>query len=556
MKHYSSFLKHLLLLLFILGGLSLSAKKVVCIDDNGDPNDGFLNGHEGWERQEAGPDDIVIKGGSLTDCLDQLEDGDTLVIVAHGNGEGSGFEWGGDIYTGFGDGEGEMPVPADFGEKTIHIKFCTCWSARDPDGPGPDNPDKPLTEKILCKVDTGSTAGGFSDLSEPQVCVNWLGGSMATCKAVNDSLGKDTSWMDKPPSNRPDAPPQTDKSCAQAIAAAIDTSVAITLVYYEPQNVTGVVQRPGSVVIGCACDDGCGLYRAMFEDTADPPNIETPFNFPFPSGLWRQDETLIFPMPTGELLRIRNIRWFDPIGQFLQDVGTGPVPFIIDFVGYAETSTTDNGDFWFTDVISGVVQGTATPLLAPGPNAYYDISIEIVALDFSSNPATPFALVMNPLVPALGVTSILPTEDGVFIVDSFFDVSYEISFGDEPGILACAQAQMYLQCDLPQTGCIDMDSPSFNPCVLEGDGSCQAAVEGCTYPTASNYNPNATQENGTCIFHGCMDPAANNYDPLANQDNGNCDFSLDCPTDINDDGITNTNDLLSFLVAFGSVCPG
>lgn len=67
---------------------------------------------------------------------------------------------------------------------------------------------------------------------------------------------------------------------------------------------------------------------------------------------------------------------------------------------------------------------------------------------------------------------------------------------------------------------------------------------GCTNPSACNYNPNATEDNGNCNFgntncpspcnaiEGCTDPNANNYDPTANCDAG-CDYGiLNCDEEI------------------------
>ena len=47
---------------------------------------------------------------------------------------------------------------------------------------------------------------------------------------------------------------------------------------------------------------------------------------------------------------------------------------------------------------------------------------------------------------------------------------------------------------------------------------------GCTDPTATNYDPAATCDDGSCIFpvYGCTDPLAANYDPLATIDDGSC----------------------------------
>lgn len=51
------------------------------------------------------------------------------------------------------------------------------------------------------------------------------------------------------------------------------------------------------------------------------------------------------------------------------------------------------------------------------------------------------------------------------------------------------------------------------------DGSCLAITYGCTAPSATNYDPLATTDDGSCIMppvvNGCMDPTACNYDPAA-----------------------------------------
>ena len=45
---------------------------------------------------------------------------------------------------------------------------------------------------------------------------------------------------------------------------------------------------------------------------------------------------------------------------------------------------------------------------------------------------------------------------------------------------------------------------------------------GCTDPNATNYDPNADCDDGSCIFCGCMDPLALNYNPAATCDDGTC----------------------------------
>ena len=61
----------------------------------------------------------------------------------------------------------------------------------------------------------------------------------------------------------------------------------------------------------------------------------------------------------------------------------------------------------------------------------------------------------------------------------------------------------------------------------DGDGICNPLeVAGCTDPTASNYDPEATDDNGSCGSDGtgCVIPSACNYDPFATINDGSCEF--------------------------------
>ena len=54
--------------------------------------------------------------------------------------------------------------------------------------------------------------------------------------------------------------------------------------------------------------------------------------------------------------------------------------------------------------------------------------------------------------------------------------------------------------------------------------------EGCTDPTATNFDPAAIIDDGSCIYPeppvvpGCTDPTATNFDPLATVDDGSCEY--------------------------------
>ena len=78
-------------------------------------------------------------------------------------------------------------------------------------------------------------------------------------------------------------------------------------------------------------------------------------------------------------------------------------------------------------------------------------------------------------------------------------------------------------------GCMDPRASNYNADATYDDGSCimtPPEIRGCTDPNAINFNPNANTDNGACILpiYGCTDPFAVNYDSLANTDDGSCSY--------------------------------
>ena len=86
---------------------------------------------------------------------------------------------------------------------------------------------------------------------------------------------------------------------------------------------------------------------------------------------------------------------------------------------------------------------------------------------------------------------------------------------DTPGTIDCSEApEQPADCGTPY---------DFEKC------ECGSGQFGCTDPDAENYDPFATDDDGSCTYaapdvYGCTDPAAENYDPSATIDDGSCTY--------------------------------
>lgn len=74
-------------------------------------------------------------------------------------------------------------------------------------------------------------------------------------------------------------------------------------------------------------------------------------------------------------------------------------------------------------------------------------------------------------------------------------------------------------CNCYYGGCTEPTAQNYDPAATCDDGSCTAGVFGCTDPLKLNYSNTATYNDGSCgptASSGCTDPAAANYNSNAN----------------------------------------
>ena len=107
-------------------------------------------------------------------------------------------------------------------------------------------------------------------------------------------------------------------------------------------------------------------------------------------------------------------------------------------------------------------------------------------------------------------------------------------------------------------GCTQPSACNFNPEATEDDGSCDFSCYGCTDSTACNFNPEAAEDDGSCDFscYGCTDSTACNFNPEATQEDGTCLYPLDlfgfeyldcngdCLQDVDGDGVCDEAEVL------------
>lgn len=104
------------------------------------------------------------------------------------------------------------------------------------------------------------------------------------------------------------------------------------------------------------------------------------------------------------------------------------------------------------------------------------------------------------------LTSISPCVDAGSIDDVYNDVCFPPSYStqrNDMGAFGGPNACSWLiSTEYDNLGCTDPSALNFNPEATMDDGSCEYPLDvyGCTYFDALNFNPEATLDNGSCLF--------------------------------------------------------
>lgn len=109
-------------------------------------------------------------------------------------------------------------------------------------------------------------------------------------------------------------------------------------------------------------------------------------------------------------------------------------------------------------------------------------------------------------------------------------------------------------------GCTDASACNYLPGATISDESCEfLTCQGCTDPGACNFDLTALIEDNTCEYTscaGCTNFEACNFDPGATIEDDSCTFNCgDCSGDLDNDGFISVTDVLIFLSDYGCETP-
>lgn len=186
--------------------------------------------------------------------------------------------------------------------------------------------------------------------------------------------------------------------------------------------------------------------------------------------------------------------------------------------------------------VQGVPQYTWT---GPGPNGFIDASVWqnlpsgwyyiTVEDNVCSVSDSAFVDLLDPPVAELSasVSSGCAPLSVTFTNTSQNASAYSWNFGDGQSASSNDLSAQLHVFDVPfGTYTVTLTASQGPQCTDVATVVIQVDVCGCTDPLATNYNPNANVDDGSCVFPtGCTDPLALNYDPNALIDDGSCEYA-------------------------------
>ena len=258
---------------------------------------------------------------------------------------------------------------------------------------------------------------------------------------------------------------------------------------------------------------------------------------------------------------------------------------VIQFCDYTLTITDGVGDGWFGSWVGIHQQWYFSPQYQIGPNDGTEISFNVSGLDVSKKTYVYFFVTPQSIntIQQCGFTLTNPEGDIILDVPFFSAVpftgesgwyTYEIDLycGNTciPYIEGCTfptAINYNNEANIDDGSCVYF-AGCTNPLYIEyfeeadlDDGSCSILVEfGCIDPDAFNFDQEANTDNGSCepkIF-GCLNELAFNYDPLANTPDGSCiavEEGCTNPEALNYNSGANTEDFSCILPILGCTDP-
>lgn len=267
--------RFLLIVVFVCISVSSFGRKVVCIDGD---NSGYCNNREGWENNNKRPGDVIVVGGNLTDCMNMVNDGDTLIIVCHGkrdtvNGN-TGFCWGGNVYWEFGDDSLQMPVPEKFDSiQNVFVEFAACYSDSIYSGDTTSVLDR-LLEKMGTALTGGGNSGkGYTHEAESGSIICFTAknkGVRNQAKALLETEANYNYIADNPPPNRVPPVVPNQKTAAQHL---LDSLLGPGKVTVDSIKFTPPTHHIPAIPSSCDCHPthGCGYAPMVIDGVSIKP---------------------------------------------------------------------------------------------------------------------------------------------------------------------------------------------------------------------------------------------------------------------------------------------